>query len=196
MAHSHELLRLIKAVRDGDETAFRELYEATQSRLFNTALTYVRSREDAEEITQDVFIEVYRSAGAFKEESGVMTWLYRIVVNKSLDFIKHKKRQKRFSFLISLFDTGTGEVVYEPVDFVHPGVTLENKENAVILFRAVDELAPKQKTAYILTRVEGLSNIEAAEIMGTSVGAVESLVQRANENLKKQLGEWYKSTKP
>jgi len=82
------------------------------------------------------------------------------------------------------------------VDFVHPGVMLENKENAAILFRAVDKLAPKQKTAYILTRVEGLSNIESAEIMGTSVGAVESLGRRANENLKKQLGGWYKSAKP
>jgi len=196
MAHSYDLSRLIKAIPEGNEAAFRELYEATQSRLFNTALIYVRSREDAEEITQDVFIEVYRSAGAFKEESSVMTWLYRIVVNKSLDFIKHKKRQKRFSFLTSLFDTSTGELVREPVDFVHPGVMLENKENAAILFRAVDKLAPKQKTAYILTRVEGLSNIESAEIMGTSVGAVESLGRRANENLKKQLGGWYKSAKP
>ncbi|WP_461074614.1 RNA polymerase sigma factor [Spirosoma flavus] len=187
------LFLLIERIRQGNDSAFHHLYETTKSRVFNTALSYVRSREDAEEITQDVFIEVFRSVDGFKGDADVTTWIYRITVNKSLDFVKHKKRQKRFAFLTSLFDRDTGEVVHHPPDFVHPGVTLENQENAARLFQAIDTLPDKQKTAYILTRVEGLSNIESAQVMSTSVGAVESLLQRANENLKKQLTSLYKS---
>ncbi|MBD2702491.1 RNA polymerase sigma factor [Spirosoma sp. BT702] len=187
------LFLLLEQIRQGNEPAFRQLYEITKSRVFNTALSYVRSREDAEEITQEVFIDVFRSAGSFEGDANVTTWIYRITVNKSLDFIKQKKRQKRFAFLTSLFDRDTGEVVHHPPDFVHPGVALENQENAARLFQAIDTLPEKQKTAYILTRIEGLSNIEAAQVMSTSVGAVESLLQRANENLKKQLLAVYKS---
>ncbi len=191
-----ELDELFKATQQGDEKAFRAFYEQTKARVFNTALSYVRNPEDAEEITQDVFVEAFQSISEFRAEAGVVTWLYRITVNKSLDLLRHKKRQKRFAFLTSLFDAETGEVIHEPADFVHPGVALEQQENAAILFRAIDKLADKQKTAYILTRVEGLSNIEAAEVMTISVGAVESLLQRANENLKKQLAGWYKLARP
>lgn len=196
MADSYQLSLLIEAMRQGDEIAFKNLYEATKSRVFNTALGCARNREDAEEITQDVFVEAFRSADSFRGDAGVMTWLYRITVNKSLDFLKHQKRQKRFSLLTSLFDQQTGAVRHESTDGVHPGVTLENQENATVLFRAVDKLADKQKTAYILVRVEGLSQTDAAAVMGVSVGAVESLLQRANENLKKQLATWYKLNRP
>jgi len=188
-----DLSQLLDSIRLGDESAFRQLYETTKGRVFNTALSYVRSREDAEEITQDVFLEVFRSVGAFKGEASVTTWIYRITVNKALDFQKRKKRQKRFAFLTSLFDSSTGEVVHHPTDFFHPGIALENQENAARLFQAIDQLPEKQKTAYILTRIEGLTNIEAASVMTVTVGAVESLLQRANENLKKQLASLYKT---
>ena len=191
-----ELNQLFMATQQGDEKAFRALYEQTKTRVFNTALSYVRSQEEAEEITQDVFVDVFRVVSGFRAEAGIMTWLYRITVNKSLDLLKHKKRQKRFAFLTSLFDAQTGEVVHEPTDFVHPGVALEQQENATILFRAIDKLADKQKTAYLLTRVDGLSNSEAANVMAVSVGALESLLQRGNANLKKHLAGWYKSTNP
>ena len=157
------------------------------------ALGYVRNREDAEEITQDVFIEVFRSANNFKGDASVTTWLYRITVNKSLDYLKHQKRQKRFAFFTSLFDTSSGELLHQPTDAFHPGIALENQENAAMLFQAIDKLPDKQKTAYLLTKVEGLNNIETAGVMSVSVGAVESLLQRATENLKKQLAGLYKA---
>jgi RNA polymerase sigma factor (sigma-70 family) len=191
MADSPDLLSLIEAVRQGNDDAYRQLYELTKSRVFNTALGYVRSREDAEEITQDVFVEVFQSISTFQQQASVTTWIYRIAVNKSLDFLKYRKRQKRFAFLTHLFDPQTGNIIHEPADAAHPGVMLENQENAAILFRAIDRLTAKQKTAYILTRIEGLGNIDAAAIMGVNVGAVESLLQRAHENLRKQLAGWY-----
>ncbi|SOD88064.1 RNA polymerase sigma factor [Spirosoma fluviale] len=193
MTDANDLVVLFEAVRLGNQEAFRHLYERTKTRVFNLALGYVRNREDAEEITQDVYIELFRSAGNFKGDASGTTWLYRIAVNKSLDFLKHQKRQKRFAFLTSLFDAQTGETLHQPTDFSHPGSTLENKEQATMLFRAIDTLSEKQKTAYMLTKVEGLSNIETAAIMTISVGAVESLLQRANDNLKKQLASFYKT---
>lgn len=193
MTDARDLVVLIEAVRQGDESAFRHVYERTKNRVFNLALGYVRNREDAEEITQDVYVELFRSAGTFKGEASGTTWLYRIAVNKSLDFLKHQKRRKRFAFLTSLFDDRTGEALHQPSDFSHPGITLENKEHAAILFQTIHKLSEKQKTAYILTKVEGLSNIETAEIMTISVGAVESLLQRATDNLKKQLAGLYKT---
>lgn len=193
MNNLRDLPLLIDAIRQGDEMAFRQLYELTQSLVFNLALGYVRSREDAEEITQDVFIDVFRTVATYKGEASVTTWLYRITVNKSLDFLKHQKRQKRFAFLTNLFDSKTGETIHQPTDFVHPGILLENKEKATVLFQAIDKLPDKQKTAYILTKIEGLSNIETAGIMAVSVGAVESLLQRATDNLKKQLAGLYKT---
>ncbi|MVM29767.1 sigma-70 family RNA polymerase sigma factor [Spirosoma sp. HMF4905] len=184
---------LIEELQKGNELAFREFYDQTKSRVFTLTLGYVRNREDAEEITQDVFVEVFRSASTFKGDASATTWLYRIAVNKSLDFLKHRKRQKRFAFITSLFDSSTGEVLHQPTDFFHPGIALEKQESAAILFQAINKLSDKQKTAYILTKVEGLNNIEAAQVMTISVGAVESLLQRATENLKKQLAGYYKS---
>ncbi|GAB2598694.1 RNA polymerase sigma factor [Spirosoma areae] len=188
-----DLPALLEAIRQGDETAFRQVYEQTKSRVFNLALGYVRNREDAEEITQDVFIEVFRSAGTYKGDASVTTWLYRITVNKSLDYLKHQKRQKRFAFFTNLFDAQTGETLHHPTDFFHPGIALEQQENAAMLFRAIDKLPDKQKTAYLLAKVEGLSNIETASVLNTSVGAIESLLQRSTENLKKQLAGYYKT---
>lgn len=188
-----DLSLLVKEIQEGSNQAFRDFYGQTKSQVFTLALGYVRHREDAEEITQDVFVEVFRSASTFKGDASPTTWLYRIAVNKSLDFLKHQKRQKRFAFLTSLFDASTGDVLHHPTDFYHPGLALENQEHAAILFRAIDKLSNKQKTAYILTKIEGLSNIETAAIMVISVGAVESLLQRATENLKKQLAGLYKT---
>ena len=193
MNDGQSLFLLIEAIQQGSESAFRQFYEQTKSRVFNLALGYVRKHEEAEEITQDVFVEAFRSASAFKKDASVTTWLYRITVNKSLDYLKHQKRQKRFAFFTHLFDNQTGEALDQLTEFLHPGIALENQEIAARLFKAIDTLPDKQKTAYLLTKVEGLNNIETANILVISVGAVESLLQRATENLRKQLASYYKT---
>ena len=187
------VLPLLTAIAEGDAVAFRQFYDLTNRRVFNTILSYVRNHEDAEDITQDVFVEVFRSVGQFKGEASPTTWVYRIAVTKALDALKHQKRQKRFAFLTSLFDADSGELRHDPADFYHPGVALEQQENSAMLFRAVDTLPDKQKTAWILARAEGLTNIETAEVMAVTVGAVESLLTRATENLRKKLSSFYKT---
>ena len=147
-------------------------------RVYNTALSYLQNREDAEEVTQDVFTSVYRNASRFRAESAVSTWIYRITINASLNYLK---RKRRFSFV------RFGEKEKEKPDFVHPGVLLENKEYSIALFKVIDTLPDSQKSAFILSFVEDLPRKEVAEIMGTSLKAVESLLQRAKANLRQRL---------
>ncbi len=175
------------------ETSFEELYHTFKNKVFNTVIGYVQNIEDAEEVTQDVFIEIYRSLQKFRGDASLSTWVYRISVNKSLDFIKSKKRKKRLAFVTSLFEPTAKASTNDTPDFVHPGVVMENKERSVILFRAIDGLPENQKTAFILSKLEHLGNKEIAEIMIMSVGAVESLLSRARDNLRKQLAGYYKA---
>lgn len=171
--------------------SFETLYSQFKDKVYNTSLSYLQNPQDAQEITQDVFVEVFKSLHKFKGESNVGTWIYRITVNKSLDFLRHKKRKKRFAFITSIFDPDTGEQKVEQSDFIHPGVELEQRERYAILFKAIDKLPPNQKTAFILSRIEGLSYSEIGEIMKTSTASVESLIFRAGKNLKKILSKVY-----
>ena len=184
-------LELILLIQKKDENAFRYLVETYNDKVFNTVLSFVQQAEDAEDICQEVFIEVYQSIDKFKNESKIYTWIYRIAVSKSLDHLKSKKRKKRFAFLQSLFgDEGISLAADKP-HFDHPGVQLENKEHSKVLFYAISKLPEKQQTAFTLTKVEGLSYAEVSEIMQVSVSSVESLLFRANQNLRTLLENYY-----
>lgn len=155
--------------------------------MYNLALQYVQNPEDAEEITQDVFLSIYQSMDGFREESKLSTWIYRITINKSIDLINKRNRKKRFAFLTSLFNSENDKLIHEPIHFNHPGVQLENKEALQNLFELINQLPEKQKTALIFTKIEQKSQLETAEIMELSPKAVESLLHRAKVNLQKKL---------
>lgn len=103
-----------------------------------------------------------------------------------------KKRKKRFAFVKSLFGEDS-EVLVHPPDFNHPGVQLDKKEDAAVLFEAIRELPRNQRIAFTLHKVEGLSYQEVSEVMKTSISSVESLMHRAKTNLRKNLENHYKS---
>ncbi len=165
---------------------FEALYNENKRMVYNLALQYTQQVEDAEEITQDVFVTAYQGLSNFKGDSSVSTWLYRITINKSLDFIKAKKRKKRFAFLTSFFYDESALLKPNLADNnYHPGIQLEDKEALKTLFAYLNELPNNQKTALILHKIEQKSQIEVAEIMSLSPKAVESLVQRAKKSLTK-----------
>lgn len=176
------------------EDDFKSIVETWQDMVYNTVLGLLQNTEDAEDVSQEVFIQVYQSLNTFKGESKISTWIYKIAVSKSLDHLRRKKRKKRFAFIQSLFGKND-ELIIDPPDFFHPGVALENKENAAILFRAIAALPQNQNTAFVLNKVEGLSYREISEVMNTSESAVDSLLHRAKTNLKKSLEEYYKQNK-
>ncbi|MES1198192.1 MAG: RNA polymerase sigma factor [Chitinophagaceae bacterium] len=179
-------VELIQRLRDGDEAAFKFLVENYQDRVFNTAISIVQNAEDAEDVSQEVFIQVYRSIHSFKAESKLSTWIYRITTTRALDLLRSRKSKKRFGMLKRLLGDHN-EVLYEVPDFNHPGVALDRKENASRLFKAIDKLPESQKIAFTLHKMENLSYQEVSEVMKTSVAAVESMMHRAKQNLKKIL---------
>jgi RNA polymerase sigma-70 factor (ECF subfamily) len=181
---------LIKQLKEGNESAFKIIVEKWQDMVFNTCMGLVQDANDAEDVAQEVFIQVYESVEQFKGESKFSTWLYRIAVTKSLDHLRKKKRKKRFAFLQSLFGVNEEEVIQDP-EFHHPGVKLENKEQAAVLFNAISKLPDNQKAAFTLHKLEGLSYQEVAEALSTTVSSVESLMHRARGNLRKILTNYY-----
>jgi len=181
---------LVERLKKGEDSAFKTIVESYQDMVYNTALGIVQNSEDAEDVAQEVFVQVYESIHQFKGDSKFSTWLYRIATSKALDHLRRKKRKKRFAFLQSLFGANEEEVIHTP-DFHHPGVSIENKEKAAVLFRAINKLPDNQKTAFTLHKIEGLSYQEVAEIMDTSLSSVESLMHRAKSNLRKMLEDYY-----
>lgn len=185
---------LIEKLKQGDQGAFSEIVETRKGMVYNTVLGLLQHPEDAEDVTQEVFIKVFESVRQFKGESAFSTWLYRIAVTTALEFLRKKKRKKRFAFITSLFGEGDTPVT-DPPDFVHPGVLLDRRENARVLFKAIQKLPENQRIAFSLHKVEGLSYQEVADVMETTVSAVESLIHRARQNLRKSLENFYNSEK-
>lgn len=184
-------LEIIRALQQKSETAFRTLVDQYKDRMYNTCLGLLQNPEEAEEAAQDVFIEVYKSVGKFRGDAKLSTWMYRIATTKSLERIRKQKTQKRFTFFQSL--TG-GDKDYETTrhaTFEHPGVILEHKEQAQTLFSTIKTLPENQRIAFTLHKVEGLPYQEIAEVLGTSVSSVESLMFRARKSLQQKLKTYY-----
>jgi RNA polymerase sigma factor (sigma-70 family) len=180
-------LELIERLKQGDEPAFRTLVERYQDLVYNTALGIVQNESDAEDVAQEVFIQVYRSIGSFKSEAKLSTWIYRITTTRALDLLRARKSKKRFGLLKRLWETEEESPVENISDFNHPGVSLERKEEAAQLMAAITQLPENQKVAFVLHKLEGLSYLEIAEVMGNTLPAVESLMHRARLNLRKIL---------
>jgi RNA polymerase sigma factor (sigma-70 family) len=179
----------ISSLQQGDQSAFRQLVERWQHMVYNTVLGIVQDAAEAEDIAQEVFIQVYQSIGQFRAESKLSTWLYRIAVTRALDAERKKKAKKRMQHMRSWL--GISERDAEPVSFYHPGVTFDNREKAALLFKALRSLPGNQRTAFVLIKTEGLSYEEVAAIMQVTVKAVEALMHRAKENLRKQLQTYF-----
>lgn len=157
--------------------------------VYNIVLSYVQNQEDAEEIVQDTLLAALKNIGDFNQRSALKTWICRIAINKSKDFLKYKKRQKRSGFVISIFknqdDADHSDI--QLTDFMHPGIQLEQEEDMRRLFEAINTLPEQQKDALILAKLEQMKMKEVAVQMNISVKAVESLLSRARRNLKKKL---------
>lgn len=149
--------------------------------MYNTALGFLQNKFDAEDLTQEVFIKIVNAAHTFKGNSTVKTWIYRITINTSINQLNKQKkilsRQKEEFWDIPFFD--------------HPGILLENKEDARIIFKAINTLGQDQKTVFILAYIEGQPRQEISNILDKSLKATESLLQRAKQNLRKKLEKWY-----
>ena len=178
---------LLNSLQRKDEAAFRELVSTYREMIVSTCYGFLRNQQDAEDVAQEVFIQVYRSISSFRGESKLTTWMYRIAVNRCLNRLRSTKSQ----FLVSI------DEVFEasgPSDTRSPFHSLENKERGEFLQRAINKLPENQRTAFVLSKYEGLANKKIAEIMEMSLSAIEALLNRAKKNLQKLLVDYYRKS--
>jgi RNA polymerase sigma-70 factor (ECF subfamily) len=184
---------IIEQLKQGNEKAFKKLVETNQKLVVNTCFGMVHNREDAEDIAQDVFIEVYRNIQKFKGDSKLSTWLYRIAVNRSLNHIRDNKKNKWFhSFEDEVAAKSKQLQQLESSKSDNPEFDLENKQRTLILHEAINSLPENQKVAFTLSKYEDLSYQEISDVMDLSVSSVESLLFRAKKGLQKKLFKCYK----
>ncbi|MEP7324182.1 MAG: RNA polymerase sigma factor [Saprospiraceae bacterium] len=170
------------------EAEFESIYQSHKNMVYNLCLHYVQNTTEAQDITQESFIKIFNRYDQYDATKGtIKSWISGITVHQCLDYLKSKKTKKRFGLILSLFQSSSYESVHQLSDFDHPGVILENKTEVEHLFMLIRTLPDHQKTALILNKIEDRPVKEVAEIMNITSKAVESLLQRAKQNLSKKI---------
>ncbi len=179
---------LMLLIKNGDQQAFRELVERHKLSVLNLCLRFTGNRTDAEDLAQEVFIRIFQAAPNYEVKAAFTTWLYRITVNLCLN---HQRRKKVLSFFsLNHGKNSQHQSQYRVLDFPakeRPDSDFEKKEIQQIVQNAIQSLPENQKSVLILYRYHELSYKEIADVLDTSVPAVESRLHRAKENLKKKL---------
>lgn len=177
---------LVAQLQQGSEVAFRTLVARYQSLVYSTAFSLLRSAEEAEDVAQEVFVEVYQTVDRFRGEAALSTWLYRLTTSRALQHRRRLKAKKRFAYFTSLlgFDN---QVLHEPPDHAHPLALLEGEQQLRLLLNYIDRLPGQQQVAFTLRHEQELSYEEIAAVLDTTVSAVESLLFRARQTLRQHL---------
>jgi RNA polymerase sigma-70 factor (ECF subfamily) len=167
---------LLRRLALNDEAAFRTLVERHIDRAFAIALRIVGSRADAEDVVQDSMLKVWTHRGSWQHgRAKFSTWLYRVITNRCIDL----RRQPRSDDI---------DAVPEPVDTQPDAASaIQRNETAALLEKAMQSLPEQQRVAVIFSYHEDMSNAEIAEVMNTTVAAVESLLKRGRQQLKAAL---------
>ena len=183
---AREDLSLIEETMGGNPLAFQLLVERYQERVFSLVRHYTRSAVEVEDIAQDTFLKVYRKLASFQRQSSFSTWLYRIAVNTALDFLKKAGRSPVHVVEDPELLPG-GPAVQEGPRLGAPDARLEREELARITHQVLDELPEIFRTVLVLREFEDLSYQEMADVLGISIGTVESRLFRARARFKEAL---------
>lgn len=184
---------LIAGVLTGNQKYFKELTDKYQSQVLNTCNSFLHNKNNAEDITQEVFIEVFLSIHKFKGEAKLSTWLYRISVNKSLNFIRDNNKRK-FVKSIDSFLTGeqNTELQIPDNDSQYSDIDDIQDERIQLLHKSINALSKNQRIAFTLSKFENLSYVQITEVMNLSLSSVEGLIHRAKKNIQKKILNFYK----
>lgn len=162
---------------------FEEIFHTHKDKVFSLCYRYLQHEQEAEDAVQDIFVKVFQKLESFRAEAQTGTWIYRISVNHCLDILKSKKRKKQLFNFISFIPFITDNIA----TVNHDSKKIEDKQAEQLLYQKLLQLPEKQLTALVLIKLEGISIERAALIMKLSYKAVESLLQRAKQNLQKQI---------
>ena len=185
-------VQLMLRLRNGDDGAFRELFEKHNRGVVNFAYQFVGSRSRAEELAQDVFFQVYKAAARYEPQAKFTTWLYRIATNACLNEVRRPERRFATRPLEHPVEESNdrAEIAFADPDAVQGEHALAGRELEARIRDVLDGLPANQRAALILSRVEGMSYREVAETLECSESAVKSLVFRATATLREHLAEY------
>lgn len=180
MLDENEFINLLK---EGKEATWREFVDEYKDKVFKTALSYIPFYDEAEDLAQEVFIEIYKSIVHFRGDASLSTWVYRITVNKAINHLRKNKKHY-------LSRSAEDYEVYGPAENMQTSDASENfqrKEYRKIIQHAIQELPERQATVFVLHKIEGKSYKEISDILNISLSSVESLMFRARSALQSKL---------
>lgn len=181
-------MRLAKQAGEGDRDAFREIVEDNKKKIFYLAFDLTGSRQDAEDLSQDVFLKAFRSMHTFKGDASLSTWLYRITLNTYLD----RKRKKSYETEKD-FQPLDEHLPAEPAFPENPGPAnpetyAESLQIQAHIEQALQHLTPRERSVFVMRHYEGLAGKEVGQMLNISEGTVKSLLSRAMKKLQNGLG--------
>jgi RNA polymerase sigma-70 factor (ECF subfamily) len=185
---------LVQAAREGDTDAYSRLIERYQDKIYSLVLSHVQDREDALDLTQEVFVKAFRGLAGFRADSGFFTWLYRIAVRHCIDFCRRKQRHGES---LRLDGDTLAELGFEPADPApasNPERAVINRHLRVAIQDGLQSLAEPFRTAVILHDIEGLSQEQIAQIMDCPIGTAKSRIQRGRIQLRRRLSSFVEDT--
>jgi len=173
--------QLIQRILQGEANAYSDLVRKYQQRLFNTMVHVIGSREDAEDVVQESFVQAYLKLGTFQGNSAFYTWLYRISFNIA---ISHRRRRKKTQSI----DQVREDIGQEPIDRGEgPGRRMEQQENVHQIHTALEKLSEEHRDVLVLRELEGMDYDRIADVLDLPVGTVRSRLHRARGHLKECL---------
>jgi RNA polymerase sigma-70 factor (ECF subfamily) len=180
-------IELIRGVIARDRASVTCLVETYQKRVIKTAYYFLGNMQDAEDIAQEVFVEIVNAMPGFRQSSALSTWIYRITVNRSLNAIRRNRQRQIFIRIEKLFGLESNAKPEFERSMAHEFDPMTDDETRKLLKDTVSGLPDNQRTVFILNKYEELSYKEISEVTGLSISAVESLLHRAKINLQKKL---------
>ena len=170
---------LMRIVQGGDFSPASEIYDRYSARIYNFAFRFLKNAEAAEDATQEVFVKMMKHANQFQGDAKLSTWLFSITANWCRDYLRKSDNKAKEAEEVLINIPASAEL--------SPERNLERREDELRVQRALSALTPEQREAILLSRYQGLSYAEIAQISGCSEGAVKTRVFRAMEVLKKAL---------
>jgi RNA polymerase sigma-70 factor (ECF subfamily) len=190
--NKEEESQLIREAQQGSAEAFMMLSRRYQNKIFNLIYRLTKSREDAADLTQETFLNAFRAIKSFRADSSFHTWLHRIAVNLSLNFLKKHKQEKKSLEYVENLENGEKETGRDMVFTEDSSAAVEMKAS---LEKAIDELPPVYKAAFSLVVFQGLSHREAGEVLACSESTVSWRMHEARKILKEKLKPYLSKAK-
>lgn len=183
--------KLIKKAQKGDADAFEKIISEYQNVVYSVAYRYADNAEDAADMSQEIFLKMFRNINTFQFKSKLSTWIYRVATNTCIDLVKKTKNGRNTYSIDDGYENSDGETKFNEIadDSSQPDIAVENGEIRDVINMAISRLSDDYRLVIILRDIQGLSYDEISEIVGCSVGTVKSRISRGRKNLREILFE-------